>query len=74
MSLLRIGEILGLVAHQSPALVSTVAPFAIITGAWVTVTQKYKLQNLVGWSFACLGSGLLILLKWDSTKGLWAGL
>lgn len=52
----------------------TVAPFAIITGAWVTVTQKYKLQNLVGWSFACLGSGLLILLKWDSTKGLWAGL
>ncbi|GAA5985219.1 hypothetical protein JCM10908_002573 [Rhodotorula pacifica] len=52
----------------------TVAPFAILTGAWVTITQKYKLQNLVGWCFACLGSGLLILIKWDSSKQLWASI
>lgn len=53
---------------------STVAPFAILTGAWVTITQKYKLQNIVGWLFVCIGSGLLILLRWDSSKALWAGL
>lgn len=64
--------------HQPPAdeppSQSTVAPAAIVTGAWVTITQKYKLQNLVGWTLATVGSGLLILFRWDSNKGIWAGI
>ncbi|BGP57469.1 hypothetical protein JCM8202_002026 [Rhodotorula sphaerocarpa] len=52
----------------------TVAPAAIATGAWVTITQKYKLQNFVGWAFVTLGSGLLLLLRSDSPIGLGKGL
>ncbi|GAA6054816.1 putative Vacuolar basic amino acid transporter 5 (putative) [Rhodotorula toruloides] len=51
----------------------TIAPFAIFTGASVTVIGKYKAQNVLAWAFMVVGFGLMTLLKWDSKTGMWAG-
>ncbi|BGO95553.1 hypothetical protein NBRC10512_007811 [Rhodotorula toruloides] len=51
----------------------TIAPFAILTGASVTILGKYKAQNVIAWGFMVVGFGLMTLLKWDSKTGMWAG-
>uniref|UniRef100_A0A0K3C5K1 FGENESH: predicted gene_1.825 protein n=1 Tax=Rhodotorula toruloides TaxID=5286 RepID=A0A0K3C5K1_RHOTO len=51
----------------------TIAPFAILAGASVTVLGKYKAQNVVAWCLIVIGFGLMTLLKWDSKTGMWAG-
>lgn len=52
----------------------TIAPFAIIVGASVTITGHYVAQNLLGWAFATVGAGLYTLLEYDSGPASWAGL
>ncbi|TNY20768.1 major facilitator superfamily domain-containing protein [Rhodotorula diobovata] len=51
----------------------TIAPFAIIVGASVTITGHYVAQNLLGWAFATVGAGLYTLLEYDSGPASWAG-
>ncbi|BGP26001.1 major facilitator superfamily protein [Rhodotorula toruloides] len=48
----------------------TIAPFAILTGASVTILGKYKAQNVVAWCFMVVGFALMTLLKWDSKTGI----
>ncbi|KAI5478027.1 MFS multidrug transporter [Pseudohyphozyma bogoriensis] len=51
----------------------TVVPFGVLTGASVTITGHYMLQNLVGWGLSALGFGLTTLLKVDSPQSAWVG-
>ncbi|GAA5985852.1 hypothetical protein JCM11641_005320 [Rhodosporidiobolus odoratus] len=55
------------------AMSFVIAPFAIFVGISVTVTGHYRTQNAIGWAFIVLGMGLFTLLKWDSSKAMWAG-
>jgi hypothetical protein len=49
----------------------TVAPGSIATGIAIAVTGKYRWANWIGWFLATLGSGLLILLKPDTSTVVW---
>ncbi|KAF7313369.1 MFS domain-containing protein [Mycena chlorophos] len=49
------------------------APTALIAGAAIKITQRYRLANWVGWVIMIVGAGLLSLLKDDSPKGDWVG-
>ncbi|GAA5934770.1 hypothetical protein JCM3775_002051 [Rhodotorula graminis] len=49
----------------------TIAPFAIITGAIVTVTGHYVALNWIGWAFVTIGCGLMSLLKYNSPTSMW---
>lgn len=49
----------------------TVAPLAIVTGATVTITKKYRPSNFAAWVVMTLGFGLMILIKWDSGEAVW---
>jgi len=52
----------------------TIAPFAIITGAIVTVTGHYVALNWLGWALVTIGCGLMSLLKYNSPTSMWAAL
>ncbi|KAH7399604.1 major facilitator superfamily domain-containing protein [Pyrenochaeta sp. MPI-SDFR-AT-0127] len=49
----------------------TVAPASVATGIVIAITGKYRWANWVGWFFATLGLGLLILLEPDTTTVAW---
>jgi MFS family permease len=49
----------------------TVAPGAVITGILIAVTGKYRWANWAGWFLATLGSGLLIMLKPNTSTPAW---
>ncbi|KAH7408154.1 major facilitator superfamily domain-containing protein [Phaeosphaeria sp. MPI-PUGE-AT-0046c] len=49
----------------------TVAPGAVATGIAIAVTGKYRWANWAGWFLATLGSGLLILLKPETSTPAW---
>ncbi|GAA6060654.1 hypothetical protein JCM10212_001210 [Sporobolomyces blumeae] len=51
----------------------TIAPLAMIAGVSVGITGHYKLQNVLGWMLAVIGTGLMTLLEWDSVKAAWVG-
>jgi len=51
----------------------TCGPFAFICGMSIAITHKYKPQNILGWILSTIGLGLLILLKPDSSTGMWVG-
>lgn len=52
----------------------TIAPFAIIMGASVTITGHYWLQNPLGWALVTIGFGLMSLIEYDSGPAMWAAL
>jgi EmrB/QacA subfamily drug resistance transporter len=49
----------------------TVAPGAVLTGIAIAVTGKYRWANWAGWFLTTLGSGLLIMLKPNTTTPAW---
>jgi MFS family permease len=49
----------------------TVAPGAVITGIAIAVTGKYRWANWAGWFLATLGSGLLIMIKPNTSTPAW---
>lgn len=49
----------------------TVAPGAVITGIAIAVTGKYRWANWAGWFLTTFGSGLLIMLKPDTSTPAW---
>lgn len=52
----------------------TVAPAAMIVGIAVTITGKFRWALWTGWVLATVGTGLLALLKPETTVGQWIGL
>ncbi|KAJ7236847.1 major facilitator superfamily domain-containing protein [Mycena rebaudengoi] len=54
-------------------LALTSALFAIVAGATITLSQKYRVVNWVGWCFTIAGFGLLSRIKSDSAIGMWVG-
>ncbi|TBU25225.1 iron permease [Dichomitus squalens] len=50
-----------------------ISPTAIICGAVIKGTNKYRAVNYVGWALMIIGFGLLTLLKADASTGDWAG-
>ena len=50
-----------------------ISPFALICGAVVKITGKYRPVNYAGWILMIIGFGLLSLLKADSDVGHWVG-
>lgn len=51
-----------------------VAPCAIITGASVQISNKYRPQNYIGWMLMIIGFGLLTLLDENSSRASYIGL
>lgn len=49
----------------------TVAPLAVVTGILITVTGHYRWALWSGWMLTVLGTGLLVLLKVDTTIPAW---
>ena len=49
----------------------TVAPLAVVTGISITVTGHYRWAIRIGWALTVLGTGLLVLLKVDTTIPAW---
>jgi len=49
-------------------LALTIAPAAIICGALITYTGKYRPANLIGWIFTAVGFGTLSLLRVNSPQ------
>jgi MFS family permease len=49
----------------------TVAPLAVVTGILITVTGRYRWAVWSGWALTVLGTGLLVLLKVDTTIPAW---
>ncbi|KAJ6515486.1 iron permease [Mycena sanguinolenta] len=49
------------------------APCALSAGAAVTIIQKYRSVNVVGWGVTIVGFGLFSTLREDSTVGQWVG-
>jgi hypothetical protein len=49
----------------------TVAPASIVTGVIIAVTGKYRWGTWLGWFLTTLGTGLLILIKVDSSVPAW---
>jgi MFS family permease len=49
----------------------TVAPGSIATGIAIATTGKYRWANWAGWFLATLGSGLLIMLKPNTSTVAW---
>ncbi|KAG8901942.1 hypothetical protein FRB99_004997 [Tulasnella sp. 403] len=52
---------------------TTVAPASIVVGATVTISNRYRPQNFVGWVLLTVGVGILTLLRADTPKGKWVG-
>lgn len=49
----------------------TVAPMAVVTGILITVTGHYRWAVWSGWALTVLGTGILVLLKADTTVPAW---
>jgi MFS family permease len=49
----------------------TVAPLAVVTGILITVTGHYRWAVWSGWALTVLGTGILVLLKADTTIPAW---
>ncbi|KAI0637536.1 iron permease [Trametes polyzona] len=50
-----------------------IAPFALLCGLTVKMTNKYRPVNVVGWVISIVGFGLLCLLRADSSTAQWVG-
>jgi hypothetical protein len=50
-----------------------VAPFAIVAGAVIQTSNKYRPTNAVGWIISMVGIGIMTLLDADSSTGEWVG-
>ncbi|KAJ3481251.1 hypothetical protein NLI96_g7790 [Meripilus lineatus] len=50
-----------------------IAPFALICGIIIKVSNKYRPANAMGWILTIIGFGLLSLLKADSPVKTWVG-
>lgn len=48
-----------------------IAPAAIVVGAIVTITGKYRMSNYIGWAVTILGWGLLSLFRLDTQTYAW---
>lgn len=51
-----------------------IAPWALICGVTVQVTNMYRPMNVVGWIFTAVGFGLLSSLTPDSSAPTWISL
>jgi MFS family permease len=49
----------------------TVAPLAVVTGIVITVTGHYRWAVWGGWALTVLGTGILVVLKVDTTIPAW---
>lgn len=49
----------------------TVAPASVVTGVTIAITGKYRWATWVGWILTTLGTGLLILIKVDTSVAGW---
>ncbi|KAJ7499342.1 iron permease [Mycena latifolia] len=49
------------------------APFVLVAGAMITVLQKYRAVNWIGWVLMITGFGLFSTLREDSAVGKWVG-
>ncbi|KAF7335243.1 MFS domain-containing protein [Mycena sanguinolenta] len=49
------------------------APFGFVGGASISILQKYRAVNGIGWIFTVVGFGLFSTLKEDSSVGKWVG-
>ncbi|KAF7355665.1 MFS domain-containing protein [Mycena sanguinolenta] len=49
------------------------APFAFFAGASISIIQKYRGVNVVGWAVTIVGIGLFSTLREDSSVGKWVG-
>ncbi|KAJ7279696.1 iron permease [Mycena rebaudengoi] len=54
-------------------LALAIAPFAVIGGVTITISQKYRLVNWIGWAITIVGFGLLSTMKTTTTTGMWVG-
>ncbi|KAF8970152.1 iron permease [Flammula alnicola] len=54
-------------------LAFTIAPFAMITGASVQMSSRYRPQHYIAWIFIIIGFGLLSMLDIDSPKSWYIG-
>ncbi|KAF8849212.1 MFS general substrate transporter [Acephala macrosclerotiorum] len=52
---------------------TTIAPAAAATGAYITITGKYRSIQFVGWVLMVIGVGLFPLLDRNSTTSAWVG-
>lgn len=52
----------------------SIAPLAMVAGAIVTVTARYKYLNIIGWALLAGGFGLLTLYNSDSPNKIYATL
>ncbi|KAF8211591.1 iron permease [Mycena galopus ATCC 62051] len=50
-----------------------IAPFAFAAGAVISIVQKYRAVNIVGWIITIVACGMFSTLKEDSVVGKWAG-
>ncbi|KAJ7254827.1 iron permease [Mycena rebaudengoi] len=60
-------------AVDTLALALAVSPFAFVAGAAITISQKYRAVNWVGWCITIVGFGLISTFKYDSGTGTWVG-
>jgi hypothetical protein len=51
-----------------------VAPFAIVAGLTVKITQRYYVVNIVAWVLVTAGPGLLSLINFNSSRSAYLGL
>ncbi|KAJ7254826.1 major facilitator superfamily domain-containing protein [Mycena rebaudengoi] len=54
-------------------LALAIPPFAFAAGATITISQKYRAVNWVGWCITIVGFGLMSTFKYDSSTGTWVG-
>ncbi|PPQ76375.1 hypothetical protein CVT26_010199 [Gymnopilus dilepis] len=54
-------------------LAFTIAPFAIVTGASVQISSKYRPQHYIGWILIIIGFGLFSMLDIDSPRSWYIG-
>lgn len=50
-----------------------VSPFAIIGGVLIQALKKYRPANILAWITLAVGTGLLSLLRADSSTAQWVG-
>jgi hypothetical protein len=53
------------------SLVTT--PFALCAGVIISVMKKYRLVNIIGWSFMIIGFGLVSTFRENTSVGKWVG-
>ncbi|KZT52008.1 iron permease [Calocera cornea HHB12733] len=50
-----------------------IAPFAVIGGVSVSITNHYVAQNVISWMLTMIGYGLMSTVTKDSTTAAWVG-